>query len=84
MDLQYAVLWLYSIYPNLMISANPLISVIVDNDWRKDSLRDLDIFIPSHAKTQAEEGPENLNKLLPPEKTKEWTDIGINRKIYQQ
>jgi len=55
-----------------------LISVIVDNNWRKDSLKDLDIFIPSHAKAQQEfENMDSFNKLLPPEKTKEWNDIGL-------
>ena len=60
-------------------SINPLLSVIVDNNWRKDSLKDLDIILPNHAKTQND--PEitegGYNKIIPNEKSKEWNDIGL-------
>lgn len=69
------------------ISANPLLPIVVDHKWRKDSFRgkhsiseDVNIYVPEVAKNmispESQEIPEIFTKFNS-EKGKEWNDISI-------
>ncbi|KAL4501657.1 hypothetical protein ABPG72_018708 [Tetrahymena utriculariae] len=62
-------------------SSNPLLSVIVDNEWRKESFKNVNIFIPEGAKLTINNDANDTHEpslKFPIEKIKEWNDIGIH------
>ena len=48
--------------------ANPLLTEIVDNEWRKDIIKDLNIWIPENAKMVGTLDNED----------KKWNDTGLH------
>ncbi|EWS71323.1 hypothetical protein TTHERM_000327419 (macronuclear) [Tetrahymena thermophila SB210] len=61
--------------------SNPLLSVIVDNEWRKESFKNVNIFIPEGAKLTINNDANDAHEpslKFPIEKVKEWNDIGLH------
>ena len=53
--------------------------MIVDNNWRKESLKDVEIFVPNNGKLTNDflDQVDGLTKFGGAEKVKEWNDLGM-------
>ena len=63
------------------ISLDPLLSTKVDNDWRKDFLKDINIFLSEKQSQEIDhlEFPSKMNL----DKDRIWNDNGIQELITQ-
>ena len=59
-------------------------TLLIDDDWRKEKFTDLDIILATksvQAKLNLDTGDEEAQQRMPITEVKEWNDLGFNELI---
>eukprot|EP00347_Sterkiella_histriomuscorum_P003427 403364333 len=62
----------------------PILSQIIDDDWRREKFTDLDIILSTktvQAKLNMDSGDEEAQQRVPITEVREWNDLGFNELI---
>jgi hypothetical protein len=64
----------------------PVLTQVIDDEWRKEKFTDLDIILTSkivQTKLNLDQGDEEMQQRIPITEVREWNDVGLQELISQ-